>query len=938
MKQLECGMMGSWLKLSVLLVMVAWMGLSPSIEAAELSRHDAEVLFALKVKPLLTEKCLGCHGDDEKKIKGELDMRNLAGLLAGGESGDPTLVPGKPEESWMYIGVTWEDPFLEMPPKENDRLSAAQIEDMRQWIEAGAPWPDDEKVLELMWNAEVDSSEGVRMKTSNALSQEWAARFYKPEDLWAYQPIQKPAVPSGAKEAGAIDAFIDRKLNEVGIKAAGAADRVTLIRRATYDLTGLPPTPAEVKKFVNDQREGAWERLIERLLASPRYGEQWGRHWLDVVRYADSSGYSNDFERPNAWRYRDYVIRAFNADKPYDQFIREQLAGDEMGSDDPELLIAAGYLRMGAWEHTGMEVEAVSRQLYLDDVTNNTGEAFLGIPLKCCKCHDHKFDPIPTRDYYRFKAAFAPVNFAQREVAFLPEENTAFMAEEKALMAARLAEAKAWSTRIGMKNIEANRAWYKERGRKVPTQKEKLKLAEEDRAPRNLGLSFEDLGVLKVMKKSIERRSQAMARYEPYAFSVYNGPMSVQDGHRTLNPMPNKQTMKGPVQSISILASGAVDAPVDEVTPGVLSALPGSNDAQGATAFNTIPKSTKGRRLALANWIASEKNSLAPRVMVNRIWQYHFGKALAGNANNFGANGKKPTHPQLLDWLASYFVEHDWSVKEMHRVIMSSEVYQRSGSHTAMEVVNAKDADNALLSYFSPRRMTAEELRDSMLAMTGELNQTMGGIPAFPEINLEVAMQPVHVQGSVAPAYQPDRLPQQRNRRTIYTVRIRSVNDPLMENFNRPGTEESCEARGESVVATQAFTLLNGQFVNNRALAMAKRLEGAEKRLAKQVDLAFQLTMGRAASDAERAKCVEHVRAMVKHHQTHPVERVDLPTTVGRTMIEEMTGVDFSWVEQLDNFQNYTPDLMPWDVNAQTRGLAELCLVLLNSNEFAYLY
>jgi len=810
---------------------------------------------------------------------------------------------------------------------------------MRKWIEGGAPWPSDERLVELMWSAEVDASEGVRMKTSGALSEEWAARFYKPEDLWAYQPIVKPAVPGGdVGDAGAIDAFIDRKLGAAGLKAAGEADKLTLIRRATYDLTGLPPTPAEVEAFVADDSAGAWPKLIDRLLASERYGEQWGRHWLDVVRYADSSGYSNDFERPNAWRYRDYVIRAFNDDKPYDQFVREQLAGDEMDADDPELLIAAGFLRMGAWEHTGMEVEAVSRQLFLDDVTNNTGQAFLGIPLRCCKCHDHKFDPIPTRDYYRFKAVFAPVNFAQREVPFLAEENTAFMAEEKALMEARLAEVKAWDARLKKKNRDASLAWYQERGRKMPTAKEKAGLPEDERVPRNYGLSFEDLGVLKVMKKSIERRSQALARFEPYAFSVYNGRLNVEDGHRTLHPMPTAKAMKGAAQSISILAGGSVEAPTEEVTPGVLSALPGSNDGIEATTYNTIPEGVNGRRLALANWIANEKNTLAPRVMVNRIWQYHFGKALAGNANNFGANGKKPTHPELLDWLATYFVEHGWSVKAMHRLMMSSEVYRRSGKHSQMEVVSEKDSSNALLSYFSPRRMTAEELRDSMLAITGELNEVMGGIPAYPEINLEVAMQPVHVQGSVAPAYQPDRLPEQRNRRTIYTVRIRSVNDPLMENFNRPPSEESCEMRGESVVATQAFTLFNGQYVNNRALALAKRLEGEAKGLAGQVDMAFKLTMGRVASDAERARCVEHIRAMVEHHRVTPVERVDLPLTIERTMIEEMTGVHFDWVEQLDNFQNYTPDLMPWDVGAQTRGLAELCLVLLNSNEFVYLY
>ncbi|MHC4995244.1 MAG: DUF1549 domain-containing protein, partial [Planctomycetota bacterium] len=576
------------------------LGIVASAEAAPLSKPDAELLFALKVKPMLVEKCFGCHGDDPEKIKGDLNMLTREGLLAGGESGDPTLVPGKPEESWMYIGVTWEDPFLEMPPKENDRLTPEQIEDLRKWIEAGAPWPNDEKLKELMWNTEVDPSAGVRMKTTGALSEEWSARFYKPEDLWAYQPIKSPMPPK--KGVHPIDAFVQRKLDEAGLKPAGEADKLTLIRRATYDLTGLPPTPEEVEVFLADDSPGAWEKLIDRLLASPRYGEQWGRHWLDVVRYADSSGFANDFERPNAWRYRDYVVRSFNEDKPYDRFVREQLAGDEIDADDPEMLIAAGFLRMGAWEHTGMEVEAVSRQLFLDDVTNSTGQAFLGMPLRCCKCHDHKFDPIPTRDYYRFKAAFAPVNFAQREAPFLPEENRAYMDVEREIVEARLEAANEWNMSFAKKNQEANKKWLAERGLDPKlTRKQIQELPEDQRPPRDFGLTYPDLGKRKVSSKSKQRHQQALARFEPYAFSVYNGPMRVVAGNSTTKDlMPKPNQMKGPVQKINILAGGAVDAPMDEVKPGVLSALPGSNDQIEATDFNTIPNTMNGRRLALA--------------------------------------------------------------------------------------------------------------------------------------------------------------------------------------------------------------------------------------------------------------------------------------------------------------------------------------------------
>ena len=345
---------------------------------------SADVLFARKVLPLFKERCIACHGEDpKKKLKGEFDMRTRADLLKGGESEEPSIVAGKPQQSPLYLASTreHEDDWEPMPPKENDKLSAKEIGYIKDWIAGGAPWPDAKRITALLgqkdpWAAE----DGLVVKTSGGLSREWTDRKYTPKDLWAYQSIKRPKLPM--KSANSIDTFINVQL-PIGLQPAPLADRLTLIRRATFDLTGLPPTPVEIDNFIKDLKPGAYGRLLERLLGSPHYGEQWGRHWLDVVRYADSGGFANDFERPNAWRYRDYVVRSFNQDKPYDQFVREQIAGDEIDPKSTENKIAVGFLRMGPWEQTGMSVAAVTRQQFLDDVTDSVGQVFLGQVLMC---------------------------------------------------------------------------------------------------------------------------------------------------------------------------------------------------------------------------------------------------------------------------------------------------------------------------------------------------------------------------------------------------------------------------------------------------------------------------------------------------------------------------------------------------------------------------
>ncbi len=939
------GLRGSWcVPILSVIAMSAWclarlsMADPPlqSTKESALSKADAEKLFHDRILPLLKQRCFACHGDDLEKLKGELDLRTRSGMLKGGESGSPVLVPGEPEKSRLYVAITRKDEKLLMPPKENDKLAAEEVELIRRWVAAGAPWPEKTATPVTPNPKEwIDSPDGITIATSGGRAPEWTNRKYKPEDVWAYRPIQRPAVPAKGPDGSAtknpIDSFLQQKLKEKGIaRIAPPADKRTLIRRATLDLTGLPPTPEEIEAFLKDDSPDSFEKLVTRLLKSPHHGEQWARHWLDVVRYADTSGFANDYERPNAWRYRDYVVRSLNADRPYDLFIKEHLAGDELDPQDPEMLIAVSFLRMGPWEHTGMSVAAVTRQQFLDDITHSTGVTFLGQALRCASCHDHKFDPVPTKDYYRLQAAFAPVQFAEREVPFQAYENTSGFNEGRVVVQQRLKSAKDALQTLQRKSDDAIAAYLKERGVAKLTD-----LPESDRPKKQrFGLSKHELSVFRITQKRIDYFERELLRYQPLALSVYDGPSNNYSSNRVGNPLPAKRD--GKVQEVRILPGGSLETPAEAVTPGVLSAAAGSNDAISPTAWNTIPETMEGRRLALANWIASPNNPLTARVIVNRVWQYHFGKGLVGTPNNFGKMGKRPTHPELLDYLATWFMEHGWSLKKLHVLIMTSAAYQQSGEHPDAAKLREIDPNNELLAYFPPRRLAAEEIRDAMLAITGELNLELGGPGTFPELNWEVALQPRHIMGSVAPAYQPSPLPKQRNRRTIYSFRYRTLADPIQEVFNRPGTEVSCERRDETTVTPQAFALFNSEFVHDRALALAATLEKRADTEPKRIELAFRLCYGRAPTEAESKACQEHLAKMFDYHRQHKPRPTELPTRVKRKMVEEMTGEEFEWEEELDGLKNYVRDLKPWQVGPETRALADLCLVLLNSNEFLY--
>lgn len=444
---------------------VLFIGLHPTqAHADDFKASASEVLFTRYVGPLFRESCLGCHGNDPEKFKGALDMRSLDGLTKGGDSGDPALVAGKPEQSPLYLAATrTSDEWSEMPPKQSQKLSEEQLQWLHDWIASGAAWPDEKRrrAIEAHYQEKWSAEDGVTIQTSGGQDADWTGRKYDPAGLWAYRPVQKVAVEG---DRNPVDVLIDQAMPK-GLGVAPRADRRTLIRRVTYDLIGLPPTPKEVQAFVDDARPNAeaFAAVVDRLLASPHYGERMAQHWLDVTRYADSSGFSNDYERGNAWRYRDYVVRAFNDDKPYDRFVREQIAGDEIDPDNPESIIATGFLRMGPWELTGMEVPKIARQRFLDDVTNSVGETFLGHALQCARCHDHKFDPVPTRDYYAIQAVFATTQLVERRAAFLENENKSGFDEQRYLAQTKQAYQATLAELDGVM-LENAQAWFRDKG------------------------------------------------------------------------------------------------------------------------------------------------------------------------------------------------------------------------------------------------------------------------------------------------------------------------------------------------------------------------------------------------------------------------------------------------------------------------------------------
>ena len=658
---------------------------------------------------------------------------------------------------------------------------------------------------------------------------------------WAFQKVVKPSVPAVKNRVwvkNEIDSFILARLEVKNLTVAPAADRVTLIRRATLDLTGLVPTPEEVQAFVSDVAPDAFEKVVDRLLASPRYGERWARHWLDLARYADSEGFKSDETRPNIWRYRDYVIDSFNQDKPYDRFMREQIAGDELYPNDPAALVATGFNRHFPDESNARKL-LERRQEILNDITDTVGATFLGLTFACARCHDHKFDPILQKDYYRLQAFFANTRIEDNLVLDFGEHRNEYQRQYAAW------DAKTKDLRAGMRKLIEPElaAEYKVNFDKFPPEiQAAITTLAAERTPIQWQMYYKARPQLEHDEDEAAKHLKGEAKQQ---WGELNAQLAKFDDIKPA-PEPVAQAMIDNGRDSPktwVLAVGVYDAHKEEVQPGFLSILdPGPANIVPPTNVNST-----GRRTALANWLASPENPLTPRVMANRIWHYHFGRGLAGTPSDFGLMGERPSNPALLDYLAATFVENGWSVKKMHRLIMLSNAYQQSAQFNPQAA--KVDPEDRLVWRYNRHRLEGEAIRDSILEASGRLNLKMGGPGVFPPLP-----PGVETRGG----WKKNEDPSEADRRSVYVFVRRNTRYPMFEVFDMPDTHESCPRRNATVTAPQALELLNNELVMDWARSLAGRISNdAGLTPEAQVDRAWRFVYSRPATDAERQEAIE---------------------------------------------------------------------------------
>lgn len=824
-------------------------------EGATPSKPES-VDFHQDVLPILARACFDCHGADQQESALRLDMR--AAVLAGGELFGPSIVPGDAAGSPLvqFIDGTGE---LEMPPS-GAKLSAAEIATISSWIEQGAVWPGDEHTPVT-----------APLKSNH----------------WSLQPIAaiQPPPRRDAWESNGVDAFILAKLVESNLAPSPPADRRTLMRRLYFDMLGLPPTPEELAAFIADPRSDAYEQLVERVLASPRYGERWAQHWLDVVRFSESAGFETNHERPNAWPYRDYVIAAFNDDKPYSQFISEQLAGDAVAET-----AATGFLVAGAFDQVkspDVGLTQMQRQDELADMTNVTGTTFLGLTVGCARCHNHKFDPILQKDYFALQAMFAGVNHGESPL-ITPDQSHSDDGLRSVVNAQQNEdrfpprEAIAVRFTIGATNngiepcIDELEVWT---AADDPAKSHNVALAERGARPsasgtypgsekhqlahlndgkygndwswisdaNGVGYARIDFAEPTVVNRVTWGRDR-LGGFADRLPTTYRIELLESDGEwvevsssTTRRPYVDARqmvyagTFTQPLEPTRRLFRGDPLAPKEAVAPDVLSVL--------GTLGLEIDAPERERRLALARWIVSGDNPLTARVMANRIWQAHFGVGLVDTPSDFGVNGTRPTHPDLLDWLARQFIESGWSVKSLHRLILRSSAYQQSNQ--PRQDCLAIDADSRLLWRYPPRRLESEAIRDSVLQIAGALEGAMGG-PGWR------AFEP---NDNYVRVYEPrSEFGPPEWRRMIYMQRIRMRPEGVFGVFDSPDGGQTCPKRGSSITAIQALNLFNSGFMIQQAALMGERLQReAGPAAIAQVDRAFQLAFNRPPEAEELA-------------------------------------------------------------------------------------
>jgi len=942
--------------------------------------HAADSAFEKQVAPILQKHCIQCHNDSTKD--GGLSLESHQGLTAGGENGR-VLVAGNPEESSLLDYVSGPEPEM---PKKGKPLSKAEIETLGQWIKAGAIWPA-----------------GVQIREAQLSQTDW----------WSFQPLKQPAVPELSVENAKlirtpIDAFLLARLQEKKLSFSPAADRRTLIRRLYFDLIGLPPSPAEITKFVNDPDPRAYERLVDQLLASPRYGERWARHWLDIVHYADTHGYDKDKLRENAWPYRDYVIRALNEDKPYTQFIQEQIAGDILQPHSPQGVPATGFIVAGPFDWVGqIEIneklieKKITRNLDRDDMVMTVMNTTVSLTVQCARCHNHKFDPIAQEDYYGLQAVFAGIDRAEREYDPNPQtadkrkhlQTAQATTEQKkqtlvALIQARGGKplatletqiAQAQNAKQGqgdeygyhsrIETTDKTEKWLQLKFKQPVTadritliaafdnynnigagfgfpKRFKLEISDTDDfastktiiadhtqtdfpnpktrlvnfdlkgqtfqylrmtatqlAPRSKDFMFA-LGEIRVL----DSRGKNLARAATItSLDSIEGPprwsrKNVNDGKFYQSPDSNADLAKlksernqlvarlttaeekksllqfthklkqikqetdqlpglqkvfaaathfprlgnfkptaGEPRSVYLLSRGSEKAPVKEVKPSAPNMISGLS----GTFQLADPQNEGARRLALAQWITNRENPLTWRSIVNRVWQYHFGKAFVDTPNDFGKMGSLPTHPELLDYLAARFRDEGQSLKTLHRLLVLSTAYrQTSVTHPKG---NQIDGDNRLLWRMNRRKLEAEAIRDSVLQVSGKLDLKMYG----PGDRLFVLEKPQHSPHYLYEKYDPDSA--KSHRRSIYRFIVRSVPDPFMESLDCADPSQITPKRLETLTALQALSLLNDHFMVSMSAFYAQKIKGESPDLSAQIRLAFETSLGRPPEPAELA-------------------------------------------------------------------------------------
>ncbi len=743
-------------------------------------RSDADpaqlAFFEMRIRPLLHDRCFECHAATSRKVRGGLLLDSKASVLKGGASG-PAIIPGDAANSLLIKAVRRLDEDSAMPPKK--ALSSDEVSDLEKWVAMGAPDPRGE-----------DASTPVE-KVDSSKARSW----------WSFQPVTDAAPPVARLKRwprNDIDRFILARIEKADLTPSLEADRRVLIRRATFDLTGLPPTPAEIDAFLADSSPDAFAKVVDRLLSSPRYGERWGRHWLDVVRYADTAGDNSDFPIPQIHKYRDWVINAFNRDLPYDDFVRHQLAGDLLPAAGKEAareqIIATGYIANA--RRFGSRVDDYPQHLTIEDTIDNVGRAFLGLTVSCARCHDHKFDPISAEDYYGLYGIFHSTRYPwpgieldQRQRDFVPLAESTVV--ESALKARREKQSE---LEAEVKRLEAE---VKSAASPAKGKAEKA---------------------LAGAKKALDHHKASPPPFEQ-AYAVAEA-KKIEDVRVQLKGDPAKP---GPlVRRHFLRALSGKDLPEDEKSSG---------------------------RLRLADWIVDGQNPLAARVMVNRIWLQHFGRGLVPTPNDFGKQGKPPTHPELLDFLAFRFVESDWSVKSMHRLIMLSATYQLASARSSRAL--EQDPANELLSSFPRRRLDAESIRDTLLALGGELDLRAPGPHPFPPMS-----EFKFTQHNPFKAHYPT------DRRSVYLMTQRIQRDPYLAIFDGADPSASTAFRTASTTPLQALFLLNDAFVHQQARRFAKRI--LQEPPATRVERACQFALARKPTHSEieaSARFFERIRA-----------------------------------------------------------------------------